>query len=156
MGFSLFSSLTFYMLFVESFFTHCSEKHEGLGRAVSPCSMAVLSGRVLSGKRTRERRQSREKHFSLLPSQSPRSFTTPAVLCSRPAAWRLPHVKTPFVQVFPFERVNYAVELWRILKFYWESIFFFFPVVSALREVMKMVSDMLISCGQLFDHWCRV
>ena len=104
------------------FFTHCSEKHEGLGRAVSPCSMAVLSGRVLSGKRTRERRQSREKHFSLLPSQSPRSLTAPAVLCSRPAAWRLPHVKAPFAQVFSFERVNYAVEPWRILKFYWESI----------------------------------
>ena len=55
MGFWLFSSLTFYMLFVGHFFTHCSEKHEGLGRAVSLCSMAVLSGRVLSGKRTRER-----------------------------------------------------------------------------------------------------
>ena len=67
-------------------------------------------------------RRSREKHFSLLPSQSPRSFTSPAVLCSRPAAWRLPHVKTPFVQVFSFEWVNYAMELWRILKFYWESI----------------------------------
>ena len=55
MGYWLFSSLTFYMLFVGQFFTHCSEKREGLGRAVSPCSMAVLSGRVLSGKRTRER-----------------------------------------------------------------------------------------------------
>ena len=33
-----------------------------------------------------------------------------------------------------------------------EKVFsFFFQVVSALREVMKMVSDMLISCGQLFD-----
>ena len=30
-----------------------------------------------------------------------------------------------------------------------EKVFsFFFPVVSALREVMNM----LISCGQLFDH----
>ena len=31
------------------FFTHYSEKHEGLGRAVSPWSMAVLSGAVQSG-----------------------------------------------------------------------------------------------------------
>ena len=31
------------------FFTHCTEKHEGLGRAVSPWSMAVLSGAVQSG-----------------------------------------------------------------------------------------------------------
>ena len=53
MGFWLFSSLTFYMLFVGQFFTHRSEKHEGLDRAVSPCSMAVLSGRVLSGEAAR-------------------------------------------------------------------------------------------------------
>ena len=53
MGFWLFSSLTFYMLFVGHFFTHCSKKHEGLGRAVSPCSMAVLSGAVQSGKAAR-------------------------------------------------------------------------------------------------------
>ena len=116
MGFWLFSSLTFYMLFVGHFFTHCNEKHEGLGRAVSRCSMAVLSGRLSraeywAASARANGRRGREKHFSLLPSQSPRSFTAPAVLCGRPAARRLPHVKTPFVQFFTFERVNYAVEL---------------------------------------------
>lgn len=35
------------------FFTHCSEKHEGVGSAVSPCSMAVWSGAVLSGEAAR-------------------------------------------------------------------------------------------------------